>query len=88
MKTIQMTNDKGNPVRNHFTMHNEETGERFFQSYNSIIVKIDRKGNVTLGKDWKYSSTTSKYRARFLGETTKETQAKLDSGEYLYDENL
>jgi hypothetical protein len=69
-------------------MHDEETGERFFQSYNSIIVKMDRKGNVTLGKDWNYSATTSKYRAQFLGESTKETQAKLDAGVYKLDENL
>lgn len=87
MRVTQMINDKGRPVRNHFILYNEETGERFFQSYDSIIVKI-HKGKVTLGKNWYYSVTTSKYRALFLGETTKETQAKLDSGEYLYDENL
>lgn len=74
-------------AKNQFTLINEETGERFFLSYDSIIVKI-HKGKVTLGKHWNYSKTTSKYRNMFLGETTKETQAKLDSGEYLYDENL
>ena len=72
---------------NHFTMYDEKTGERFFQSYNSVIVKI-HKGKVTLGKNWNYSKTTSKYRNQFLDETTKETQAKLDSGEYLYDPEL
>ena len=87
MQIRQMRNDKGRPVMNHFILYNEKTGERFFQSYDSIIVKI-HKGKVTLGEDWKYSITTSKYRNLFLGETTKETQAKLDSGEYLYDENL
>lgn len=87
MKITQMINSKGRPVTNHFILYNEETGERFFQSYDSIIVKI-HKGKVTLGKDWNYSITTNKYRNQFLGETTKETQAKLDSGEYLYDENL
>ena len=87
MKTTQMINDKGNPVTNHFIHYDEKTGERFFQSYGSVIVKI-HNGQVTLGKDWNYSPTTSKYRNQFLGETTKETQAKLDSGEYLYDENL
>ena len=87
MKTTQMMNDKGRPVANHFIHYNEKTGERFFQSYGSVIVKI-HNGQVTLGKDWNYSATTSKYRNQFLGEATKETQAKLDSGEYLYDENL
>lgn len=32
---------------------------------------------------WDYSRTTGKYRDRFLGETKKETQAKIDSGEYV-----
>ena len=32
---------------------------------------------------WNYSVTTNKYRNQFLGETTEETQAKIDSGEYL-----
>ncbi len=32
---------------------------------------------------WDYSKTTSQYRNRFLNETTKETQAKIDSGKYL-----
>lgn len=73
-------------ARNHLVIENEEG--RLFQSYDSVIVKIDTKGKVTLGRHWNYSSTTSKYRAKFLGETTKETQAKLDSGEYLYDDTL
>jgi hypothetical protein len=32
---------------------------------------------------WDYSTTTGKYRNQFLGETKKETQAKIDSGEYI-----
>jgi len=32
---------------------------------------------------WNYSSTTSKYRNMFLGETTKETKAKIANGEYV-----
>jgi len=31
---------------------------------------------------WDYSVTTGRYRNQFLGETKKETQAKIDSGEY------
>jgi len=55
----------------------------YFQSYNSIIVKR-YKGIVYLDKTyWNYSRTTSKYRNIFLGETTKETQAKINSGEYV-----
>ena len=32
---------------------------------------------------WDCSRTTGKYRNQFLGETKKETQAKIDSGEYV-----
>ena len=31
---------------------------------------------------------SDEYRSQFLGETTAETQRKLDIGEYEYDENL
>ena len=34
-------------------------------------------------RDAFYSKTTSKYRNMFLGETTKETQKKINSGEYI-----
>lgn len=87
MKTTQMINDKGNPVANHFIHYDEKTGERQLQSYSSTIVRI-KDGQVTLGKNWKASSTTSKYRSMFLGESTAETQKKLDDGVYDYDENL
>jgi len=53
-----------------------------FQSYQSIIVKIS-KGKTYLDKNkWNYSNTTSRYRNQFLRETTKETKAKIKSGEY------
>ena len=73
--------------RKHFVVRNTETGVEYFKSYNSTIVKREN-GKITLGKDWKASVTTSKYRSMYLEESTKETQAKLDSGEYAYDETL
>ena len=75
-------------AKNQFTWVDETTGEKVFQSYNSIIVKISKEGKVTLGRHWNYSVNTGKYRNLFLGETKKETQAKIDSGEYVVDENL
>jgi len=74
-------------VKNQFIIRDTVNGVTYFQSYSSIIAKKE-KGKVTLGKNWDYSMTTGKYRNRFLNETKKETQAKLDSGVYLYDENL
>jgi hypothetical protein len=62
----------------------------YFQSYDSLIVKFVGKGcphitsRVYLDREkWDYSRTTGKYRNQFLGETKKETQAKIDSGEYI-----
>ena len=46
------------------------------------IVKQTRKNTYLDSRCWNYSKTTSKYRNIFLGETTKETQSKIDRGEY------
>lgn len=85
MKVTNMTSNTGKPVANQFIVFDSEY--TLFQSYDSVIVKttfIDGERVVFLDKDyWNYSTTTSKYRNQFLGETTKETQAKIDSGEYI-----
>ena len=72
-----------NDVKNQFTITDDD-GNRYFQSYDSIIVKYDMKNDKTYLDEryWNYSTTTSKYRNQFLGETTKETEAKIKSGEY------
>ena len=58
----------------------------YFQSYDSIIARI-QGGEVTLDKKfWNFSTTTSKYRNKFLGETTAETQKKIDAGVYVLDD--
>lgn len=74
--------EHGNGANGNFTTR------RTFQSYASVIAIItwwrDGRIDTVLDKDtWNYSKTTSKYRCEFLGETTKETQAKIDSGEYV-----
>ena len=74
-------------AKNQFVVRDIEKGIEYFQSYDSNIVKRE-KDKITLGRNWKYSKTTSKYRSMYLEESTKETQAKLDSGEYAYDETL
>ena len=84
MKIQNMTSNKGNKVANQFIIF--DCDATYFQSYKSIIVKTcfeDNKRKVYLDETyWDYSKTTSKYRNEFLGETTKETQAKIKSGEY------
>lgn len=86
MKVVNMTSNNGNKIANQFIVYTDKG--RMFQSYNSNIAFVDNQGNVTLGKNWDYSVTTGKYRNQFLGETKKETQAKIDSGVYVVDNNL
>ena len=64
---------------NHIIVRTGNTETLF--SYGTKILE-KRNGKVKLGKDWAYSSTTSKHRNRFLGETTEETRTKLTNGEY------
>ena len=64
----------------------DDDGTEFFQSYDTIIAKRELNGQVTLDRSWwDYSKTTGKYRNLFLGETKKETEAKIKSGEYKLD---
>lgn len=84
MKVSNMTNAKGSKVKNQYIIHTPEA--TYFKSYDSIIIKTDfedGKRRVTLDEYyWDYSMTTGKYRNLFLGETKKETQAKIDAGIY------
>jgi|688.fasta_scaffold1115056_1 hypothetical protein len=81
MNFRNIINARGKNVPNQFviTIGNKE----YFKSYDSMIVKIEN-GKVYLDETyWDYSGTTSKYRNQFLGDTTKETQRKIKSGEYI-----
>ena len=87
MQVKQMINNQGRAVANQFII--TDNGSKFFQSYQSIIAKIplslyDEVEKIELDTVyWDYSRTTSKYRNMFLGETTKETKAKIASGGYI-----
>jgi len=87
MKIQNMTSSNGNKVANQFIIFDSEA--TYFQSYDSIIVKIcfidGERGRKTFldARYWDYSKTTSKYRNQFLGLTTKEVKAKIDSGEFI-----
>ena len=94
MKVENMTSNRGNKVANQFVIIDHGRGalgnfteRRSFQSYDSVIATITEWPDSTKTEIdstyWDYSVTTSKYRNQFLGETKKETQAKIDSGEYI-----
>ena len=99
IKVENMTSLKGNKIANQFIIEGKEEytkpvpdsetylrGFEVFQSYSSVIAKkvYDGTGRIYIDKNkWDYSVTTGKYRNQFLNETKKETQAKIDSGEYI-----
>jgi hypothetical protein len=89
MKISNITNARGNKVANQFIVY--DGLKTYFQSYNSIIVKIERlEGKEITYLDpvyWNYSRTTSKHRSTFLNESTKETEKKIKQGVYIL-ENL
>lgn len=68
-------------VPNQFIIYTPEG--RFFQSYDSIIAHKTNDGKTILDENfWDYSVTTSKYRNKFLEETTAETRQKIKAGIY------
>ena len=80
-KVANMEGKNGNRIPNQFCIH--ANGCKFFQSYESIIIKIDENNNVFLDETYyNYSKTASKYRNMFLRETTKEIEQKIKNGTY------
>jgi hypothetical protein len=93
MKVSNLINASGNRVANQFIITGVPATQSFdgvdmpsgsrFQSYDSIIVHKSTCGDVYLDKStWNYSNTTSRHRGTFLEESTKNTKAKIESGEY------
>jgi len=81
MKVQNMESSKGNTIANQFII-TDDNGTIFFQSYATIIAKKEA-GKIYLDENsWDYSVTTGKYRNMFLRETKKDTEAKINSGEY------
>lgn len=80
IKVENMRSNRSNrEVANQFviSMGNAE----YFQSYQTIIAKIE-KGITTLDENsWNYSKTTAKYRNMFLGMDTEEIKKQIKTGE-------
>ena len=86
MRVVAMTGIRGRAVANQVIIEfsNEE---EVFVSYGQPIAAKLLNGQVILDKYyWDYSKTTGKYRNKFLGETKKETNKKIESGEYELDD--
>ena len=84
MKVSNMVSNSGNKIANQFEILTDTA--RFFQSYNSIIAKIDYDNNITLDSHyWDYSKTTSKYRNMFLNMTTNDIKKDIKLGNIKLD---
>jgi hypothetical protein len=58
-------NDNGNAASNQFIINTPKA--TYFQSYDSVVAKIDEKrGNLILSDNWDYSNTTRKHLYIFL----------------------
>lgn len=98
-KVENIISNNGNVIPNQFIIY-EDNGDITFQSYDSIICQI-RDGAlgydriVVFGSDWDYSTTTSKYRNKFLMDndlsilaTTKDIKEALERGHARKDEAI
>jgi len=84
MKVSNMVSKSGNNVSNQFII--ETDNETIFQSYNSIIAKVDYDNNITLDSHyWDYSKTTSKYRNMFLNMSTNDIKKDIKLGNIKLD---
>ena len=81
MKAYNLTSNNGNKIPNQLKII-DNNGTKYFQSYNSIIIKQTTNNTYLDSYYYNYSRTTSKYRNIFLNETTKEIEDKIKKGIY------
>lgn len=81
-----------NAVANQFVIETKKGA--FFQSYKSVIAKVDNNGKVTLSQWWDYSHTTMKYLYQFLKEfgyyglNAKEVRRLIKDKEFKYRKDI
>lgn len=65
MKVTNITNNRGRKVPNQFII--TDGNVYTFQSYNSVIAVVNfDNSTITIGYNWNYSTTTSRYRNKFF----------------------
>jgi len=81
MKVENMRSSSGREVPNQFVI--TDGFVEYFQSYKTIIAKRDTvTGKIWLDAErWDYSTTTGKYRNRFLDMDKKQTEKLIKSGQ-------
>lgn len=73
-----LINEKGNAAANQFVITTPNAV--YFQSYSSVVAKIDKSGNLVVSQDWDYSNTTAKHLYIFLRQN--------GYGKYCYAQNM
>ena len=77
VKVQNMISNRGNAIANQLEIYAD--GVKYFQSYNTIIAKIEKGHKITLDTNaLDYSRTTSKYLYLFLDMNRKEILADKD----------
>ena len=69
MKAYNLTSNNGNKVPNQLEII-DNNGTKYFQSYNSIIIKQTTNNTYLDSYYYNYSRTTSKYRNLYLDRIT------------------
>ena len=64
INVTNLINDNGYAARNQYVINGEKG--TYFQSYNSMIAKVNKRKKITLTYMWDYSYTTSKHLYIFL----------------------
>lgn len=93
MGVKQLINNRGNAAANQFVI--ETKNATYFQSYNSVIAKIDKDSKLTVSSDWDYSKTTMKHLNIFLADYgysglvgAKNMRKAIEEGKVKYVETL
>lgn len=93
MGVKQLINNRGNAAANQFIIETKDA--TYFQSYNSIIAKIDKDNKLTVSSKWDYSKTTMKHLNIFLANYgyydfvgAKNMRKAIEEGEVKYVETL
>ena len=74
VRVQNVISSRGNAIANQFEIYAD--GVKYFQSYNTIIAKIEKGHKITLDTNaLDYSKTTSKYLYLFLNMNRKEILA-------------
>ena len=82
MKVRNMTDHNGNKVPDQFEI-TDKKGDVYFQSYNTVIAKIEYSTGKTYLDENSWNNPTSKYRNLFLGLDEKATEAQIKTGEII-----